>query len=211
MNERIVACLFSYLSVVRCSVVYVFNCSHSNILVQENVTGSSIEFRMAVTSPSGFVPGDVGATTRTWAMKDGDPCHQYVGSKCITPGLCVAFPNLYQHRQSALQLLDPTKQGHQRVIAFYLVDPDVNPVISTSRVPPQQISWIAAAAEESMDKRLPVEIIERIMDAVEGKMTDVEADHYRERMLAERDGFRKMNDQYHFCVPFDIWGSNSLH
>jgi len=46
---------------------------------------------------------------------------------------------------------------------------------------------------------------------VEGKMTDAEADHYRRRMLTERDNFRQMNDQYHFCVPFDIWGSNSLH
>lgn len=179
--------------------------------MQENITGGSIEFRMAVTSPSGFEPGDVGATMRTWAMKDGDPCHQYLGSRYISPGLCIAFPNLYQHRQSSLRLLDPTKEGHQRVVAFYLVDPDVSPVISTARVPPQQKAWIKTAAEESMDTRLPVEIIERIIDEVDGKMSEAEADLYRERMLEERDRFRTMNDQYHFCVPFDIWASNSLH
>ncbi|KAF7969002.1 hypothetical protein HWV62_28668 [Athelia sp. TMB] len=209
MNEKIVACLFFYASAVRRPLADIS--SFTEVLMQENITDGVIEFRMAVTSPSGFEPGDTGATSRTWAMKDGDPCHQYVGSRRITPGLCIAFPNLYQHRQSALKLVDPAKCGHQRVIALYMVDPDVNPVISTSRVPPQQKSWVKAATEEFIDKRLPVEVVEQIVDEVDGKMTYIEAEHYRERMLSERENFRKMNDLYHFCVPFDIWSSNSLH
>lgn len=165
---------------------------------------------MAVTSPTGFEAGDAGATTRTWAMNDGDPCHQYIGARSITTGLSIAFPNIYQHRHSSFKLRDPSKEGHQRLFVFNLVDPEVQPVISTSRVPPQQKSWIRAAAGESIDSRLPIELIERIVDEVEGKMTDDEAQGYRNKMIDEREAFRTLNEQYHFSVPFDIWDSNLL-
>jgi hypothetical protein len=160
---------------------------------------------MAVTSPKRFHAGDTGATMRTWAMKDGDPCHQYIGSKLTSTGLAIAFPNIYQYRHSPFRLHDPSKEGYQRLIAFYLVDPEIQPVISTSRVPPQQKSWIKAAVEESVDVRLPLELVEKIVDYVEGKMNWDEAVDFRREMLEERKNFWRQNDHYHFCIPFDIW------
>jgi len=142
---------------------------------------------------------------RTWAMKDGDPCHQYIGSKSTCTGLSIAFPNIYQYRHPPFRLDDPSKDGHQRLIAFYLVDPEVLPVISTSRVPPQQKSWIKAAVEESIDVRFPLELVEKIVDCVEGKMSWEEAANFRSEMVEERDNFWRQNDNYHFCIPFDIW------
>jgi len=146
---------------------------------------------------------------RTWGMKDGDPCHQYIGSKTISTGLAIAFPNIYQYRHPPFKLDNPSKGGHQRLVAFYLVDPEVQPVISTSRVPPQQKSWIKAAVAESVDARLPVELVEKIMDHVEGKMNWDEAVDFRRDMIAERESFWRQNNKYHFCIPFDIWNEYS--
>jgi len=185
-NEQIAACLFYYSSV-------------------ENVTENFTQFRMAVTSPKNFYPGDTGATTRTWAMQDGDPCHQYIGSKPTSTGLAIAFPNIYQYRHPPFRLRNPSQDGHQRLIAFYLVDPEMKPVISTSEVPPQQKSWIKIAVEESIDTRLPVELVAKIVDLVEGKLSEDEAVHLRREMLEERENFWKQNDTAYFCLPFDIW------
>lgn len=142
---------------------------------------------------------------RTWAMKDGDPCHQYIGAKPINTGLAIAFPNIYQYRHPPFRLHDPSRKGHQRLVAFYLVDPEVQPVISTSRVPPQQKTWIKAAVEKYIDPRLPVELVEKIVSQVEGKLSRDEAMNHRQEMLEERRNFWTQNDNYHFCIPFDIW------
>ena len=45
-----------------------------------------------------------------------------------------------QHRVSSLQLVDPTKPGHRRFIALWLVDP-TRRIISTANVPPQRLDW----------------------------------------------------------------------
>jgi len=142
---------------------------------------------------------------RTWAIGDGDPCHQYIGSKNIHTGLTVAFPNIYQYRHAPFKLLDPLKDGHQMVVAFYLVDPDIEPLISTSRVPPQQRHWAKVAMEESLDIRLPVELIEKILDDVGDLMGENEAQGLRREMLEERQNFWRQSDNHHFCMPFDIW------
>jgi hypothetical protein len=41
-------------------------------------------------------------------------------------------------------LVDPTKPGHRRFIALWLVDPNLR-IISTANVPPQQRDWWAEA------------------------------------------------------------------
>lgn len=47
-----------------------------------------------------------------------------------------------QHRVSPFRLTDPTKPGHRRFIALWLVDPHAR-IISTANVPPQQQDWWA--------------------------------------------------------------------
>ena len=160
---------------------------------------------MAITSPRGFHAGDAGATERTWALKDGDPCHQYIGSRRIRTGLTICFPNIYQYRQTSLQLLDSSREGHQRVVALYLVDPEIQPVISTTRVPPQQKEWTRSAVEQNIDSRLPIELVERIVDEVDGPLTEEDAGIFRQEIMEEREHFWNQNDSYYFCIPFDIW------
>ncbi|KAF8665332.1 hypothetical protein AX16_000351 [Volvariella volvacea WC 439] len=234
-NERIVACGFY------CSAA-------------ENITSNTMSFRMAVTYPRGFEPGDVGATLRTWGFNDGDPCHQYIGSIPLYPNKSVVFPNIYQHRLEPFELKDKSKEGFRRVVSFYVVDPDVSPILSTEGVPPQQEEWIRKAVYDEvvgvdgygsqrwsghskmrhrhasssisswssqssaammrkestggLRRKLPVELIEMILEDVQrmnGTMTMDDAIKIRNEILEVREEFRKKNDSYHFCIPFDAW------
>ncbi|KAF8167501.1 hypothetical protein B0H34DRAFT_682074 [Crassisporium funariophilum] len=185
-NERIVACGFHCLSA-------------------ENITESFIEFRMAVTYPRGFSAGDTGATLRTWGIRDGDSCHQYIGTVPIRTGLSLVFPNIYQHRQTTFTLTDPSKEGHLTAVWFYLVDPEIKPIVSTAVVAPQQKAWIHKALDNCLDSRLPNEVVDKILDHVEGLMTFQEAVEYKKQLLATRKDFTRASNSYHFCIPFDIW------
>jgi len=120
-------------------------------------------------------------------------------------GLAVVFPNIYQYRRTPFRLKNPTEEGHQTLVAFFLIDPEIQPIISTSKVAPQQNEWIRRAVDESADVRLPAELIEKIVEGVEGLMTQDEAEGYRTEMLKERVDFWKTIDYHHFCIPFDTW------
>lgn len=71
-----------------------------------------------------------------------------------------------QHRVSSFKLIDPTKPGHRRFIALWLVDPTKR-IVSTASIPPQQMSWYVedilesnpSARKEALDK-LPPEVVE---------------------------------------------------
>jgi Protein of unknown function (DUF4246) len=175
------------------------------IRTKENLTGNFIEFRMAVTCPRDFSAGDEGATVRTWGLANGEFCHQYLGSVNTRTGLGIVFPNIYQHRHTSLRLLDPSKEGHQTVVAFFLIDPEIQPITSTSSVGPQQEEWIREAVNEAVDMRVPGEIVEQIVDNVEGLMSVKDAENFREQMRKERSGFWRLNDACQFCIPFDVW------
>lgn len=175
------------------------------MLWQANVLESSIQFRMAVTYPRGFEAGDNGATTRAWGIRDGDSCHQYIGEVLLRPGLSLVFPNIYQHRQTKFSLVNPTRPGHITFVWFFLIDPEIRPIISTAVVAPQQKEWIHRALNEYLDSRLPNEIIDKILEYVEGLMTVEEAHDYKIQLMEDRRRFIQANDSYHFCLPFDIW------
>ncbi|KAG7452093.1 uncharacterized protein BT62DRAFT_960127 [Guyanagaster necrorhizus] len=190
-NERIVACGFFYTS-------------------EENVVNSSIEFRMAVTYPRGFNAGDNGATFRTWGMRDAAPCHQYIGNVPIYQGTAIVFPNIYQYRHTPIQLADPRKPGHRRMISFLLVDPDIPPIPSTSNVPPQQKAWIREALDSFLDVRFPEEVVTRIMDHVDWLVDEDEMVSLQEEMMQERREFISNNDDHYFSIPFDVFNGPDI-
>ncbi|KAJ3908308.1 hypothetical protein F5879DRAFT_793909, partial [Lentinula edodes] len=57
------------------------------------------------------------------------------------------------------------------VLSFLLVDLDALPVISTANVAPQQRAWMWKA----LDSRLAVEIVEKILEMVDGLMDEQES------------------------------------
>ncbi|KAF5383344.1 hypothetical protein D9757_008414 [Collybiopsis confluens] len=244
-NERIIASGFVFTSV-------------------ENIENCNLQFRMAVSYPRGFSAGDIGATMRTWGLRDGDPCHAYIGSIPIREGLAIVFPNIYQHRfaqfggagntsaqshqpsqpssletetaSSPLNSNKTSKQGRFKLLSFLLVDPEIplGTVISTRSVPPQQKSWIRAVLLETLcfnpgrdsgeekgsDRsrlsiclpRLPVELVDKILDVVDGLVNEEESRGNREVIEEERKNFWRSNDNYHFCIPFDVWnGPETIH
>ncbi|KAK7428198.1 hypothetical protein QQZ08_005264 [Neonectria magnoliae] len=116
-------------------------------LDSENVTPSHLQFRMQTDSYQD--DWEVGQGTFTWMEQvygtnlgsgSGGTCLQNYGSVKTKEGRLLAFPNVFHHRISPFQLRDPTKPGHRRFIALWLVDPFTR-ILSTANVPPQQQDW----------------------------------------------------------------------
>ncbi|KAJ3520436.1 hypothetical protein NMY22_g12762 [Coprinellus aureogranulatus] len=217
-------------------------CTH-HFLQSENITTSSLQFRMAVSYPRQFIAGDTGATLRTWGLNDGDGCQQYVGSVPIsaspsstsTPphvSTSICFPNIYQCQLTRFRLLDSSKDGHLTIVSFLLVDPDIRPIVSTSNVPPQQSAWIRDALYDALMGRIPGELIEAIWSEVLGSsgtapagevagiegqgtgeswvMTPDDAEGYRSDYVGVLERFTQASNNYHFCIPFDVWNSPEM-
>ena len=163
---------------------------------------------MPVRSPRRFVPGDAGATFRAWGLNAGAASHQYIGTTTVRLNHTIAFPNIYQHRLTEAQLQDGSKEGDMTLVTFYLVDPEMSrdgEVLCTATVPPQSTEWIRRAVEESLDVRIPMELIDKIMGFIDGLMSDEEAVHFAARMKRERELFWTVHDQQWFSLPFNIW------
>lgn len=68
------------------------------------------------------------------------PAVQDIGGINTTEGRMITFTNILQHQVQPFRLADPTKPGHRKILALFLVDPNTK-VISTENVPCQQESW----------------------------------------------------------------------
>ncbi|KAK3898180.1 hypothetical protein C8A05DRAFT_38237 [Staphylotrichum tortipilum] len=135
----------------------------------------------------------------------------------MTPqGRAMAFPNVFHHRVSGFELADPTKPGHRRFVALWLVDP-YKRIISTANVPPQQAEWFAdgvfgepngEGADKDKTFLLPPEVVNMARSQLGDwtqPMTREEAEGYREELMAERSQFHDNTrdkwrmDTYSFC------------
>ncbi|MGV9409471.1 DUF4246 domain-containing protein [Nocardia sp. NPDC003693] len=102
----------------------------------ENITESTLGFRTAVSDPYYEQNDDMGMR-EVYGLEDQDALNQFLGSVPTGSGRCLAFPNVLQHRVAPFSLADPTRPGHRKILAFFLVDP-TRRVPSTTDVPPQQ-------------------------------------------------------------------------
>jgi len=140
-------------------------------------------------------------TIKTWGLQKGDPCHQYIGSVPLCQGLCIAFPNIYQYQLTPFSLTDPSREGRQCIIGLYLVDPSIAPLASTHRVPPQQKAWTRLGLETRTRGIFAVELIDKVLDEVDGVMDIDEAFKCREKMVKERTRLSALNDIQYFNIP----------
>ncbi|MGW2106015.1 DUF4246 domain-containing protein [Streptomyces sp. NPDC001948] len=129
----------------------------------ENITESRLSFRSAVDDPD-YEQNDDAGMRDVYGLDNEDPLNQVLGSTSTPAGRCLAFPNILQHRVGSFRLADPTRPGHRKILAFFLVDPSVT-IVSTSDVPPQQ-PWSATST-----------------------MTLEQARDYREQLMKERKFF----------------------
>ncbi|MFF0741300.1 DUF4246 domain-containing protein [Streptomyces sp. NPDC004111] len=102
----------------------------------ENITESSLGFRAALDDPE-YQQNDGTGMNEVYGLRDEDPLNQELGAAATPGGRFLAFPNTLQHRVGSFRLADPTRPGHRKILAFFLIDPSAR-IVSTSDVPPQQ-------------------------------------------------------------------------
>ncbi|MFJ6479726.1 MULTISPECIES: DUF4246 domain-containing protein [unclassified Streptomyces] len=129
----------------------------------ENITESRLSFRAALDDPN-YEQNDDDGLREVYGLEDEDALNQMLGSTSTPAGRCLAFPNILQHRVGSFRLSDPTRPGHRKILAFFLVDPSER-IVSTSDVPPQQ-PWSDTST-----------------------MTLEQAKDYREQLMQERKFF----------------------
>lgn len=108
--------------------------------------------------------------------------------RVLTPqGRLLVFPNVLQHYVEPFHLADPTRPGHRKILAMFLVDPHIT-VLSTANVPPQRRDWWADEVRKiSPFDGLPYELFLRIVEFVDGfPMSWQDACEVREGLMEER-------------------------
>lgn len=144
------------------------------------------------------------------------PLNQALGAVVTKQGCCLAFPNVYQHQVQPFELADPTRPGHRKIAALFLVDPDLpTPRPSTRDVPPQQKDWMlallldtaaglrtAGGAQGRGLGKLPVEVLQMIMNQADWLMSRQEAEEYRLALMDERTYMTEQNDELMFSPAF---------
>lgn len=143
-------------------------------LDSENITDTRLDFR-TITSSYQDDDMSIGQDAYHWMQSmygtslgagAGGSCLQNYGSVATPEGRLLAFPNVFQHRVSGFKLADPTKPGHRRFIALWLVDP-FNRIISTANVPPQQAEWWAdraLGAVKNKESAFPPELAQLLLE-----------------------------------------------
>lgn len=74
-----------------------------------------------------------------------------------------------QHCVNPFHLADPTKPGHRKILALFLVDPHQQ-IISTANVPCQQKAWWRELVHDIGPLgKIPLEVADHIIDVRETK------------------------------------------
>ena len=134
------------------------------------------------------------------------PANQIIGQVSTREDRLLVFPNVLQHRVSPFTLQDATKPGHRKLLALFLVDPNIT-IPSTANIPPQQLDWWAQHIDQiGALKQLPQELRDRVYSEVHSfPLTTERAKAVREELMEERraqleDMEQRWTDNYfNFC------------
>ncbi|KAJ5141692.1 hypothetical protein N7476_004450 [Penicillium atrosanguineum] len=118
-----------------------------------------------------------------------DGITQDLGGVVCREDRLLTFPNVLQHRVSPFSLADRSKPGHRKILALFLIDPNVR-IISSANVPPQQEEWSQGRRkliDGLLGERLPAELQEIVrQDLPMPVMSLEEAKKYRLELMKER-------------------------
>lgn len=158
----------------------------------ENITDSRLAFRTSSNSEDltmnlDYMQSDVRSIARTFAVDEAHEATtlQNIGSVLTRQGRAIFFPNLLQHQVQPFSLADPTRPGHRKILALFLVDPAI-PIISTANIPPQQRPWWPAEDYIRNSNRLPPELAHIVLQNVDYVINEEEAKAIREKLMSER-------------------------
>ncbi|EDR01452.1 uncharacterized protein LACBIDRAFT_295569 [Laccaria bicolor S238N-H82] len=160
-----------------------------------NITPSSLAFRQQ-TSDEFAVDINYEQDHHDWlpvvfGIEQEEAAVQDVGSVETRQGRLLTFPNILQHQVQPFELADPTKPGHRKILALFLVDPNIR-VISTANVPVQRMDWWREATlinqqQAAPSSGLPVELQDHVFGNVEDfPITLEDAKEIRLELMDER-------------------------
>jgi len=135
--------------------------------------------------------------TTVFGFDNGDSAVQEIGDILALPGRLVTFPNILLHCVNSFRLSDRSKPGHRKILALFLVDPNIR-VISTANVPPQQQDWWAGEVmqlQDSLISNFPPELQKEIVMQAQFPMELGEAKRLREELMAERREYGDMHEE----------------
>ncbi|RXW15496.1 hypothetical protein EST38_g10359 [Candolleomyces aberdarensis] len=169
-----------------------------------NITDSSLAFRQVISEDEAEACINYEQDDHTWlepifGCEQSDSKVQEVGAVKTLEDRLITFPNIFQHQVQPFELADRTKPGHRKIIALFLVDPNVR-VISTASVPCQQLEWWKEAniaqsvqmppSSRSLLERLPVEVQDQVFEQVQDFPISLEeAKELRLELMEERKTF----------------------
>ncbi|KAI9215919.1 hypothetical protein BC828DRAFT_353019, partial [Blastocladiella britannica] len=158
----------------------------------DNITESKLAFRTRVAAPEYEQSDNFGIMSIYGIDGYGGTLDQLRGHITARTGRAVAFPNLYHHQVQPFRLTDPTRPGHRKIVAFFLINPD-EPIPSSAQAAPQRADWLAHAVlrgpqdrERVAESVLPVEVVQRILLLAPHMMTMAEAKEDRLVLMDER-------------------------
>lgn len=171
------------------TAIYYYDC--------ENITKSRLAFRRQCSEDEAQEMKGAQNGVHEWlgqiyGCANGFPRVQKAGSVLCREGRLVTFPNILQHRVRPFELADPTRKGHRKILALFLVDPGIR-IISTANVPPQQRDWWGEEVGKQgveLGKafgKLSTELKDKIIDEVEDFPIGMdEAKEIRLKLMEER-------------------------
>ncbi|KAI9742088.1 MAG: hypothetical protein M1834_000478 [Cirrosporium novae-zelandiae] len=182
------------------TALYYYDCS--------NITESRLAFRAKVNSDiaMSYEQDDHEGPERTYGFQNEEPAVIEIGDVLAREGRLVTFPNTLQHCVRPFKLADPTKPGHRKILALFLVDPHLR-AISTANVPCQQkSSWEKHIRREGLLEKLPEELKQQVISDVEDFPISLEqAKRFREELMEERSRFvesqtnKYLNETFSLC------------
>ncbi|KAM6491139.1 Protein of unknown function (DUF4246) domain containing protein [Amanita muscaria] len=179
----------------------------------DNITPSRLAFRHMAKSGEYRDPRDADSINymqgyHRWledvfGCQDQGPAIQDIGDVLTKEGRLITFPNILQHQVQPFELADPTKPGHRKILALFLVDPSVN-IVSTANVPCQRKDWWRRAIkeQETLLGKLPLELKDNVYEMVEDFPISMEkAKQVRLGLMDERKEFVvKQNDCFNYTI-----------
>ncbi|KAJ2876040.1 hypothetical protein GGH93_001068 [Coemansia aciculifera] len=124
----------------------------------ENIANPKLKFRDPVISIPFYYEKGLKDFCRSHIVEEADEndrhaehrrlYSQEVGEVEIRSGSYICYPNFYQTKMPSFELADPTRPGHLKYIAFYIVDPTQR-LVSTQIVPPQQPNWDISSSDSA--------------------------------------------------------------
>jgi len=170
----------------------------------ENITTSSLGFRQICEVDDvhdvSYEQNDNDWLGDIFGCENWSGAVQDVGSVETREGRLITFPNVLQHRVAPFKLADPTKAGHRKIVAMFLVDPNIK-ITSTAHVPCQQQEWwwetvMATPTQisgipkvDSGVSKIPLELQDGILEGVDFPFSLAEAKALRLELMEERKSF----------------------